>query len=161
MWTLYFILMLSGAVVGLKRKDMHFCFWKDSAIMALSVTAFFATWRCGLRWVGYEWLQVVSIVFLTLTVVYLYRIANAESALKLANSWVGRVLIAIGGLCLEVYLSHRVFIVDGFNTLFPANLIILFIGIVLLAYIVRVVTRFMLQTFNGEDGYMWREIFRI
>lgn len=70
-------------------------------------------------------------------------------------------LTVVGGLCLEVYLSHRVFLVSQLNGIFPLNLPILFAAILVLAYLVRIVSRFCTQTFDGADGYDWRKMIKL
>ena len=107
---------------------------------------------------GYGWLQLVSVLFLVAGIFFLYMFANSTIMRELMVSVCGRCLVFAGGLCLEVYLSHRVLLSDGLNGIFPINILILFAGILLVAYGVRVVTRLLLQTFSERENYEWRKI---
>lgn len=69
--------------------------------------------------------------------------------------------MAVGGLCLEVYLSHRPFLTDALNALFPLNVPLLFVVMLLLAYVVRCVTRFIVQSLQWQGRYDWQAIVKV
>ena len=73
----------------------------------------------------------------------------------------GWIIKAIGGLCLEIYLVQPYVRTTALNNIFPLNLIILFVAIVMVAYICRVIGRWFQQTFSNEDGYDWKSILKI
>ena len=108
---------------------------------------------------SYGWLQLVSVIFLVASIVFLYMLSNSKILMSLIKSERGRYMTFVGGLCLEVYLSHRVLLGDWLNGIFPVNIPVLFVGIMLIAYAVRVAVRFLLQTFDERTGYEWRKIF--
>ena len=108
---------------------------------------------------SYGWMQLVSVGFLVASIVFLYMLSNSKILMSLIKSERGRYMTFVGGLCLEVYLSHRVLLGDWLNGIFPVNIPVLFVGIMLIAYAVRVAVRFLLQTFDERAGYEWRKIF--
>ena len=59
--------------------------------------------------------------------------------------------MTVGSLCLEIYLVQRYILHDNWNGIFPINIIMLFILVVLWAYVVRCVARTFIQIFSGEQ----------
>ena len=49
---------------------------------------------------------------------------------------------------------------DKFNDLFPLNLLLVFIIILVIAYILRCMARWFTQTFREAD-YEWKQIFNV
>ena len=72
----------------------------------------------------------------------------------------GFIIKFIGGLCLEIYVVQHALFTTRMNHLFPLNLIIMFVIILLVAYILRCAARLFLQTFSKEN-YNWKEILRL
>ena len=66
----------------------------------------------------------------------------------------------VGGLCLEIYLVQTSLFTDKMNVVFPLNLIVMFVIIVLAAYILRCGARLFAQTFKDMD-YDWRAVFKM
>ena len=104
----------------------------------------------------WSWLQIFSLPPLLGLCYALYRMCQLPSAKRLAEN---RVLAFIGGLCLEIYLVQPSVRTTALNHLFPLNLLILFVAIVLAAYVCRSLGRFIQQSFSSEDGYDWKRIF--
>lgn len=67
--------------------------------------------------------------------------------------------MTIGGLCLEIYIVQPSIITDKFNNIFPLNLIIIFIAIVISAYVLKCLSRIWSQTFKDGD-YDLAKIFK-
>ena len=74
----------------------------------------------------------------------------------------GTIIRFVAALTLEVYLVGFLlcFCMMGFNDLFPFNLIMALVVIVFVAYIVKIVSNFFIQTFSPEP-YNLRKIFVI
>ena len=109
----------------------------------------------------YWCLQIVSLIPLYGIVLCLYRICNSEVLKKIYNSKAfGFVIRLIGGCCLEIYLVQYSLFTTDINFLFPANIIIIFICIVLAAYLVRCLARIFSQTFQDMD-YDWKSIIKV
>ena len=92
---------------------------------------------------------------------YFYKICKSNSFLSLYEKrFIGPVLKTISGLCLEVYLVQGVLFTDKFNDLFPLNLLLVFMIILVTAYILRCMARWFTQTFREAD-YEWKQIFSV
>lgn len=150
MWSHYFIPMLSGACIGLHRDAMH-CHWYDGLVSIMCVALYFVAWKCGMRQDVSGWLQLVSIPFLTLSIVFLYRALKSSIIQGIMCGKIGCFMTVIGGLCLEVYLSHRVFLSSKFNSFFPLNVVVIFCLVLLLAYLVRSIKRIVMR-----EGNVWQ-----
>ena len=70
----------------------------------------------------------------------------------------GLAMRVIGGLCLEIYIVQYSLFTDKLNFLFPLNLLIVFLEILIVAYVLRCLARIWLQTFKDAD-YDWKEVF--
>lgn len=92
----------------------------------------------------------------------LYCLSKTSVVCRLMESkWWGGGVTALGGLCLEVYISHGVFETDRYNGLFPLNIIGYFIVVFLGAYLIRCLTRFALQVMNKNQEFDYHEIFKL
>lgn len=160
-WCHYVIPMLTGAIVGLNRGRFAPRAFLDGLCLAVCIAGYYGLEFLALRTAGCEWMQLLTIPFLSGAMVCLYKLANSRIALAFRVCRAGAVAVAVGGLCLEVYLSHRVFVTDRFNGLFPLNIAGIFAASVLLAYVVSVASRFLSQTLDGRDGYDFRAMLRL
>lgn len=95
--------------------------------------------------------------------------AMLMSAVKVARSsfvarcaerccYFDRVVRFIGGLTLEIYLTHRLIINFNLTEYFPLNLPPLWLGVIATAYIARILTRILIQTIASDEAYNWRSI---
>ena len=66
----------------------------------------------------------------------------------------------ISGLCLEIYLVQGTLFTDKMNNLFPLNIPIMFVIIILGAYMLRCCARIFAQTFKDGD-YNWKAIIKL
>lgn len=94
-------------------------------------------------------------------VFYFYKLLSAVLFAKLyqkpAAKW---IVLFIGGLCLESYLFHMTLFTPAFNNLFPLNLLLIYVAVIVCAYVVRCIARTILQTFQKEN-YRWGEVFKL
>lgn len=70
---------------------------------------------------------------------------------------VGKLIRFIAALTLEIYLVGFVLCITSLNDIFPLNIIIVFGIIVLVAYVVKVISNFVIQTFD-KDPYNWKQM---
>ena len=163
-WAMFFLFFLMGAHVG-KQELQHRREYRAPSVLlwvVVFVSAFYGIqWACE-QYPAIEWVQIVSLLPLMGVCLSLYRLAETRPILNAyGNKYCRWVVGAIGGLCLEIYLVQAWVRTTAWNDLFPLNLLILFLLIVLSAYVCRTVGRLIQQTFSAEDGYQWREIFGI
>lgn len=166
-WVHYFIYMLLGAVVGLRRlksseKELKAPVFSMTLVKLLvCVVAFY-----GLCWFKnkdgiYDYVQMMSIAPLMGVVYYFYLLCNTKVASRLYDNLVGGFLVRlVGGLCLEIYLVQGMVFSDKLNFMFPLNIPIFFFFVVVAAYLLRCLARIWSQTFKDGD-YDWKEVVRL
>lgn len=160
-WCHYFSFMLLGAILGVRKSVDNVSLWKDSSLMLGCVVVFYSILFMGRKIPLIHDLQVVSLIPLMGVTYYFYKMCNSEQLKTLYQSkWIGPVMKTISGLCLEVYLVQSVLFTDRYNNLFPFNLIIMFVVILIVAYILRCLARWFSQTFR-EGDYEWKAIFKL
>lgn len=160
-WCHYFSFMLLGAILGVRKNVDKVSLWKDSSLMLGCVVVFYSILFMGRKIPLMHDLQVVSLIPLMGVTYYFYKMCNSEQLKTLYQSkWIGPVMKTISGLCLEVYLVQSVLFTDRYNDLFPFNLFIMFVIILIVAYILRCLARWFSQTFR-EGDYEWKIIFKL
>lgn len=169
-WCFYFLNMLLGAMVGLHESRVGYMVnrerrvktWCNALLLMLCVALFY-----GLQWLGKkspEWAywQIFTIVPLFGINWFFYMVC--------CGGWVKRVfrmkrlswvVMAVGGLCLEIYLVQPYLFTTRMNSLFPLNLLIMFLIILPFAWLCRALGKWFQQTFSSEEGYDWKEILKI
>ena len=165
-WLFFFFFMLQGAQMGWREHNGAAVeITNAKRIAALLITNIFLFYGiqlfCRHFW-HYDWLMITTLIPLGYICLNFYRLCSLERFKHyFETTKVGWAMGAIGGLCLEVYLTQPFVRTTAINNLFPLNLIIIFVGILLVAYIVRAFGRFFQQTFSSEDGYQWKEILKV
>lgn len=166
-WVHYFIYMLLGAVVGLKKVRAAESvvrvpsFGVTFAKLLVCVVAFY-----GLCWFKnkngiYDYVQMMSIVPLMGVVYCFYQLCNTTAARRLYDKLIGGFLVRlVGGLCLEIYLVQGMVFSDKLNFMFPLNIPIFFVFVVVAAYLLRCFARIWSQTFKDGD-YDWKSVVRL
>ena len=70
----------------------------------------------------------------------------------------GWLIRFIGGLCLEIYLVQSSLFTDKMNAIFPFEIPIMFLIILIAAYLLRCLSRIWSQTCKDRD-YEWKSVF--
>lgn len=164
-WIHYFIFMLLGATMGLKKKNGES--FKKYGILAtllglgVCIMAFYALCWFKNKDGFFDALQIASL-FPLIGVCYLfYQLCNNYLLMKAyENKVLGPCIRVIGGLCLEIYLVQSSLFTDKMNFMFPLNLPIMFLIILGVAYLVHSLSHLWSQTFR-EENYDIKKIFTI
>lgn len=162
-WGHYFLFMLLGAMMGLKQQTIQRDAkgLKSLGMLGVSFVVYYAVLFSGRKWDVMEELQIVSLVPLLAVTYYFYKVCNCDFAYRCYRSKVLRWFMKlVGGLCLEIYLVQASLFTDKMNAIFPLNLLIMFVIIVVMAYILRCLSRVFSQTFKDMD-YNWKEVFKM
>lgn len=165
-WLFFFFFMLQGSQMGWREHNgkpiTSVNGTKTLFLLGLNIFLFYGIQVICRHFGSLDWLMITSLLPLGHICLYFYKLCNCDKVKKyFETTKTGWVMGAIGGLCLEVYLTQPFVRTTAINNLFPLNLIIIFVGILISAYMVRAFGRFFQQTFSSEDGYNWKEILKI
>lgn len=134
-WIPYFGMMLMGAWIGLKVKTGALIVktkWTDVILLIFCCITFYGIQLLAKRYLVIAPWQILTLPFLAGTVYYLWRCCNAKCFKKIySTNWGRNVITLIGGLCLESYLIQLYLFTDKLNWLFPLNLLVITICILL------------------------------
>ena len=174
-WCYYFLFMLLGSMMGLKRNlnkktypffeglyDKHIHIIPIFLKLLICIVLFF-----GLCWfkcqtgIGWELLQISSLIPLLGTTYYFWRLSNTKLLTQAYHHHLtGPIIRFISGLCLEIYLVQYNLFTDKLNNIFPLNLLVIFSTILVTAYLLRCLSRIWSQTFKDGD-YDWRAVTKL
>ena len=160
-WIPYFAAMLLGAVVGMRRKELKYHAWRDFMKLMVCVAGFYSIQFVAKIYRPVAPWQVVTLFPLMGITVYFYKWCNCDGMKRIYQSkWGNALIMVVGGLCLESYLIQQTLFTDKMNSIWPLNLIIIVLVILICSYIVRCLARWFSQTFRTED-YEWKKIFSL
>lgn len=128
-WGLFFLVLLQG--IYIKRYISKSGTWVNVIYLLLCV----ATYYTILYSLKSSLLQIVSLVPLMGINYNLYKIGNINSIKQRVNtSKNGKLALFIGALCFECYLVQKFIISEVWNNLFPLNLLLIVVLVLLLSY---------------------------
>lgn len=159
-WSHYFLFMLLGAMIGISKQNWNFNSKLDLFKLFICIIVFYSILFTGRKIVIINEWQIISLIPLLGITFYFYKICNSELLKKWYELKIsGWIIKFIGGLCLEIYLVQYSLFTDKMNTIFPFNLLFMFVIIVVAAYILRCCSRVFSQTFKDSE-YNWTSIFK-
>ncbi|MBQ6955584.1 MAG: acyltransferase [Bacteroidales bacterium] len=157
-WLLFFVFMLLGAKLGTMTDQIKSRPLFDLIMLILCVAVFYALFIGGTHYRGLVVLQYFSFMPLLGAMYYFYKVGASKVAERIYNSKVGNFFIRfIGGLCLEIYLVQFFLFTDKMNSIFPLNILIMFLIIFAVAYLTRCLARLISQMFN-DAPFDWRKM---
>jgi len=144
-WMFFFLIVLQGAMLG-KQGHIMFRVWHLPALL-LSVAAWYGV--CYLF--NGDNLQICSVVPMFGITYFLYSVSNSHLVKKtLQTRALKKPVLLIGSLCLESYLVQKYLITESLNYLFPLNIPIVMLIVLLFAFLTRIVSEFIRQVFNTD-----------
>lgn len=156
----YFLFMLFGAMIGISKRKFKFRLLYDSLKLAGSIFIYYVFLFIASKYQIIAQLQILSLLPLFAITFYFYKLCNAQELISIVQSPIIKwIVYIVSMLTLEIYLVQFGIFTDKMNTLFPLNLFILII-IIIIAYIVKVSSRIFSQTFN-ENKYNWENVFKL
>lgn len=157
-WIPYFGFMLLGAWMGLRRDKLKSRHLIDSSLFVVSLLLFYGIQLAAKRYTFVAPYQIVTLLPLMGIVFYFYKLCNTKCLERLYyNRYCHPIIMTISGLCLESYLIQFAIITDKFNLIFPANIPLIMLTVLIVSYICKVLSRFFSQTFRDE-AYDWKEL---
>lgn len=158
-YTYWFVFMLVGAYIGsgkLKYKKRNTMF--DVLMLFICILFHYGFSFGAIKSTTISHFQIVSLIPLMGVVIYLYKISKRITYYLHSN--ITKYICFISGLCLETYLVQYSFFTDRWNNLFPLNILIVIIIILIVAYITKCLGKMFAQIFNGDD-INWKNMFTI
>ena len=161
-WGVYFLYMLLGAICGQKRVQTNglpkASFWLNLLGALVSVVVYYGIYVYTQKSLEHEPWQLFTIIPLAGICWFLWRMCCSDFITRCLNTrWIGAPILFVGGLCLEIMIAQGYVFTTRLNDLFPLNIPIIMVAVVLFSYFVRCVGRLVEQTFQKED-YDWRAI---
>ena len=153
-WLFFASIMLFGGVVYKFNDRIVYKKWH---LIAMPV--------CVIAWYGINilsaynqnisilsWLPLVGICY------FIYSIGKASWIAKLFDrKIIGNVLFIIGNLCLESYMIQMDIITDKLNHIFPLNILIITVLVLISAYFLRVLSAIIAQVFDSKP-FDWKAL---
>lgn len=152
----FFLFMLQGAIMGKNRTNYSPKWWYlPMCILCVLLWASFCKIGNG------NWLYFLSIIPFLGFVRYIYLLSLYPIFQKIYESRIGGFcILTVSQLCLECYLIQKFCYSDVLNCLFPVNIPIFMAFALLMAYIVKVLAKVILQTFDSKP-FNWRNVLSI
>ena len=152
-WIFFFLIMLQGAILG-KHRQIIFKTWHLLALLCC-IAAWYGLCYC---FYSNNW-QILSIIPMFGITYFLYSVSNSLFVKKILQTKTLKTpIFFVGSLCLESYLIQRFLITDFFNNLFPFNILIVMLLVLLFAYFTRIVSEFIRQVFC-RDAFDYKKFF--
>ena len=160
-WIPYFAFMLFGSWMGLKHKDLRFYAVSDFLKMMFCLLFFYGIQFAAKKYAVVAPYQIITLLPLIGVVFYFYKWCHAKFWEKLYSKKIGyTVIMTISGLCLESYLIQYSVFTTKMNGIFPLNLPIMVIIVLLASFLCKCLSRLFSQTF-GDGDYEWRDIIKL
>lgn len=151
-WIPYFGFMLLGAYIGLNRTKLEYNGIGDFIKLMICLVIFYGIQFASMLYRPIAPIQIVTLIPLMGVIVYMYKWCNNSFFHKIYHNKYGYPLIMfVSGLCLESYLIQFAFFTSSMNWLWPLNIVLVMILILICSYIVRCAARLFVQIFRTED----------
>lgn len=164
-WAFFFLYMLFGAICGKKAlqgastEQIKQNFSTNLFFLLLNIIVFYGIYIITKN-KALESYQLLSLFPLFGICYFAWTTCKCTLITRMIQTHIiGSSILFIGSLCLEIYLAQSLVFTTILNHIFPFNIPIIMIGVIMAAYFVRCLSRFLLQTFQIGD-YDWQAIFK-
>lgn len=166
----FFLVMLFGAAISKRltlseqpaeQKRSSLLAW--FLIFVTSVMFYYVYIYLQNRFPILKYLQLLLVPVLMVIVYAFYRFCSCSNVIKVfCNKYLHWLLYGISACCLEIYLTGGWMFGLGskLSHMFPLNIIITFILIFIVAYLAKIFSNFLSQTFKTEK-YDWKGMIRL
>jgi len=162
-WCTYFTTMLLGLALGKKQVT------KDNSKLSIDLVLFFSSvvvyygilFLCKINLFPIHF-GILSILPLYGILISLYKICKIPYFKSIVENRFGVIVIFISTLCWEIYLAQIYIILPNaevYNRIlpFPSNIIIAFLSIIAAAYLIKILSKLLIQLFI-RGNFDWRFI---
>jgi len=150
-WIVYFSVMLIGGGIYLNANALQ-CRWWTIPLLLL----------CILIWYGINYitkggdLAILSYIPLIGICVLVYITGKSSFIERLfGNKIWGNILFIIGNLCLESYMIQKYIFTDAINNIFPMNIPIIMLAVLISAYFIHILASVISQIFDSKP-FDWK-----
>lgn len=167
-WSMYFLPMLMGAIMGKTKKEGTVyrlknlnTFW-SIVLLVVSAAMYYVLMYFTNAGSALEDLRPLIILPQLGVVFGLYRLCSSKLAERLYNKSLSHTfMMFVGGICLEIYLVQpKLLAAFPMTEIFPLNILVMYVLIIACAYGLKVLSRIWAQTFK-DDNYNWKEIIKL
>lgn len=152
-WIFFFLVMLIGCGVHKIKDSVTYEWWCIPLAVVCVVAWYGICYVTKGTWIILSMIPLVGICYLT------YAIGKSSLIYKLYESRIyGNVLYIIGSLCLESYMIQKYIFTDALNFLFPFNIPIIMIMVLVSAYLLHVLSATIEQIFDSKP-FNWKTLF--
>lgn len=157
-WAVYLLFMMLGAIVGKNREKIkQMSIWVTLALTFFSIV----TWYGVMYLFEKSFVQIISIIPLMGVTFFTYLMGKSEPIDRLLHTKLGgTIIISIGALCLENYLIQKMIITDAWNAIFPWNISLIMLCVLIASYCAKILANIIGQIFDSQP-LNWREVVRI
>lgn len=159
-WALYFLFMLIGAYIGSGKIKLKQLKAKTCILLCIMLLFIYYGFLALCDSISTINLRLLSVIPLAGFIIFLYSLGETKPLRNIMRCKVGKVIQAIASLCLEAYIVQFALFTDKMNNIFPANILIMMILILIIAYITRCLGRIFSQIFNKDD-FDWKVIIKL
>ena len=162
-WPFFFPVILLGALIGKDDVMKVNKPWANLIMSLFMFIMFTGVIALGTRHDGVvRYVRLLGLPFILSFVYYAYRFASCPLLADASHKAMWKVVVCIGGLCLDFYLIKWTFISGTLSCVFPLNLPIVFLYLLVVAYLNRSIGRIIQQTLSIErKGYDWKSVFAL
>ena len=157
-WAVFLLFMLLGAIIGKERDRIkQMSLWLSIMLTILCVVA----WYGIAFFFEKSLLHIFSIIPMMGLAFSVYCVGKSSTMEKLMHSkMIGQTIISIGALCLESYLIQKMIITDSWNGLFPLNIPIIMLLVLIASYCAKILANLIGQVFDSRP-LIWKDVLRI
>lgn len=153
-WIFYFFIMLIGGVVYKRKERILYKHWHIPAIFICVCIWYGINFLSGYN----EYISILSLLPLVGICYFSYSIAKCSLIKRIFETKIlGNILFIIGGLCLESYMIQKYIITDTLNNIFPLNIPVIVLLVMIAAYILRIISSIISQLFDSKD-FNWKSL---
>ena len=148
----YFPTMLLGVIIAKNKGFMNISLVQSLILTLISFFSYFVVMKIGKGHIDNSYYtQLFGYIPLLLFLVFLYKLAHFDWLKHFAETRCFIPVKIIARLTFEIYIVQRYIITDLFNSLFPFNTVVVFLLIVLGAYLVKISTNLFEQMVTGGN----------
>lgn len=155
----YFSFMLLGASVAIQKRQ-NVQLKKSIVYVLISLLAYYGCMGIYKIDSFYCRFQIISLIPLLSAIYWIYRMFEASAFDRILEKKTGAVIYFISCLTLEIYMVQYAIFTDKLNSIFPVNILLTYIVIIIAAYMLKCMSRLFSQIFS-ENAFDWKKIYRL